>query len=182
MPPSVPGYPGGNHSDGHRNAFSKAWRNLSIRCWDFFEIQKPEPDTASRRCPGSGPRTRREDRALAHRLDEFRPAIPRSGWSPPVGYQTDRSGQTGKELTVWMASRTSAAKTAGSMVLVKPDHQCGPGPRAQYSDDRTASGEAGMISIGRLPFARPGPTRWASEEQRSCLPNERQLQLQHCLL
>jgi hypothetical protein len=47
--------------------------------WDFFEIQKPELDTASRRCPGSRPETRREYRAIGHRRDESRPTIPRIG-------------------------------------------------------------------------------------------------------
>jgi len=39
---------------------------------------------ASRRSvPSPGKRTRREDHALLIVRDEFRPAIPRSGWSPP---------------------------------------------------------------------------------------------------
>src|SRR5262245_21966158 len=33
--------------------------------------------------PVPGKRTRREDHALLIVRDEFRPAIPRSGWSPP---------------------------------------------------------------------------------------------------
>ena len=79
---ALPVYPGGNRSDGHRMRFL---RHDGIFQSDggSLKTQKPEPDTASRRCPISGPRTRREDHALAHRLDEFRPAIPRSGWSPP---------------------------------------------------------------------------------------------------
>ena len=51
---------------------------------------KPQPNpgagplTASRRsAPSPGKRTRREDHALLIVRDEFRPAIPRSGWSPP---------------------------------------------------------------------------------------------------
>src|SRR5215472_11754073 len=40
--------------------------------------------TASRRSVRApGKRTRREDHALLIVRDEFRPAIPRSGWSPP---------------------------------------------------------------------------------------------------
>ena len=67
-----------------RYAFFKAWRNLSVRCG----LQKTKPRagtlTASRRsAPAPGKRTRREDRALLIVRDEFRPAIPRSGWSPP---------------------------------------------------------------------------------------------------
>ena len=60
-------------------AFLKAWRNLSGPMWS--ENQTPGRDrTASRwSAPSPGRRTRRED----HAADEFRPAIPRSGWSPP---------------------------------------------------------------------------------------------------
>jgi hypothetical protein len=39
-------------------------------------------------------------------------------------------------------SEASAAKTAGSLVLRKPDLQCGSEPRAQYSDDIVACCEA----------------------------------------
>ncbi len=41
--------PGGQILMAIRTAFSKAWRNLSIR-WGDFETPKPEPSTASRRC------------------------------------------------------------------------------------------------------------------------------------
>jgi len=69
---------------GTQYAFSEAWRNLSVRCGS----PAAEPWGGSRPPPAGRPRspgkrTRREEHVLAHRPDEFRPAIPRSGWSPP---------------------------------------------------------------------------------------------------
>jgi hypothetical protein len=76
----LPGYPGGHYSDSHRMRFL---RHDGIYQSDggFLRPKNPSRTTASRRCPGS--RTCREGHDLAHRLDEFRPVIPRLGWSPP---------------------------------------------------------------------------------------------------
>ena len=60
------------------------------------------------------------------------------------------SGQSGKEH--WSSLKmpqASAVKTAGSLVPIKPDLQCGSGPRAQYSDD-FRSPRLRRISFGRL--------------------------------
>ena len=58
MPPShLPGYPGGDHSDGHRDAFWEAWRNLSIR-WGIFQSKNP-----SRTPPPADARSRARERA-----------------------------------------------------------------------------------------------------------------------
>jgi hypothetical protein len=80
-----------------------------------------------------------------------------------VEYQTIRLDKQVRnnvrlDLVTLVACLAPAAKTAGSMVPYKPDHQCGSGPRAQYSDDNVASVEAILISFGRLPFrtARAG--------------------------
>jgi hypothetical protein len=82
MPPfSLPGYPGGHYSDGHRMRFP---RHGGIYQSDggIFQTQNP-----SRTPPPADVRIRAREpggpRSLAHRLDEFRSAIPRSGWSPP---------------------------------------------------------------------------------------------------
>ena len=54
---------------GAQDAFSKAWRNLSGPMGFHHQTQTPaRVHTASRRsAPSQGPRTRREDHALAHR-------------------------------------------------------------------------------------------------------------------
>src|SRR5215831_4135060 len=74
----------------------------------------------------------------------------------------------------------SAVKAAGSMVLNKPDQQCGSGPRAQCSDDRIASYEGRLISVGRLLFARPGPVLW-DKARRVCRKNDAKLPNCLCL-
>ena len=51
-------------SNGHQNAFSEAWRNLSVRC---RAVCKPKPGLEHRlppMAPDPGSRTRREERAL----------------------------------------------------------------------------------------------------------------------
>ena len=52
------------NSDGHQNAFFKAWRNLSFRCGPAF-LPKPGPEhRLPPMAPDPSPRTRREERAL----------------------------------------------------------------------------------------------------------------------
>src|SRR5258708_36009491 len=79
-------------SRSHKNteapqyAFSEAWRNLSGPM--EFQKTKPNPEPKPNRLPpvrlSPGKGTRREDHAhFSSSADEFRPAIPRSGWSPP---------------------------------------------------------------------------------------------------
>ena len=51
-------------SNGHQNAFSEAWRNLSVRC---RAVCKPKPGLEHRlppMAPDPGSRTRREERGL----------------------------------------------------------------------------------------------------------------------
>jgi hypothetical protein len=87
MPPSaLPGYPGGFIQTAIEVRFR---RHGGIYRSDVVQIKtKTKPlgrdRAASRRsAPSPGKRTRREDHALLIVRDEFRPAIPRSGWSPP---------------------------------------------------------------------------------------------------
>jgi hypothetical protein len=109
----------------------------------FFQTANP-----SWTPPPANVQTRARERAGRIALspivrDEFRPAIPRSGWSPPVKYQTNTLDKQGRNWGHPLHSKgpeVLATKTEGSMVLyIKPDHQCGSGPRAQYSDDRSVS-------------------------------------------
>ena len=75
---------------GAQYAFSKAWRNLSGPMG--FPLQnpkpKPNPGWGPYRLPLVGPGPRQKNapggsRSFSSSADEFRPAIPRSGWSPP---------------------------------------------------------------------------------------------------
>jgi hypothetical protein len=75
------------HSNGHRDAFS---RHDGIYRSDVVQNQTHKPNPGNGILPppvgrprAPGKRTRREDHALLIVRDEFRPAIPRSGWSPP---------------------------------------------------------------------------------------------------
>ena len=81
---SVPfaGLPRRFYSDGHRDAFS---RHDGIYRSDVVQNQPWDRNRAASRrsAPSPGKRTCREDHALLIVRDEFRPAIPRSGWSPP---------------------------------------------------------------------------------------------------
>jgi len=68
--------------EGPQNAFFSGIRKRSVRC--VISSGKPGPDVASRgSAPLPGYSARREEHALPIVRDEFRPAIPRSGWSPP---------------------------------------------------------------------------------------------------
>ena len=63
-------------SNGHQNAFSEAWRNLSVRC---RAVCKPKPGLEHRlppMAPDPGSRTRREERALLIVSMSSRLAIP----------------------------------------------------------------------------------------------------------
>ena len=92
MPPSVPGYPGGSDSDGHRMRFSRhggIYNPIGEKLGAGHRLSDPEPHpsddpsaarTAIRVGPeASGPtklqRVSRGARAT-HRRNEFRPAIP----------------------------------------------------------------------------------------------------------
>ena len=75
---------------GAQDAFFKAWRNLSGPMG--FQLQKPKskpnPGLGPHRLPLVGPELRQKNapggtRSFSSSADEFRPAIPRSGWSPP---------------------------------------------------------------------------------------------------
>jgi len=60
-------------------------------CWGSPTLGRIRLPPANRpRIPGR--RTRREEHALAHRPDEFRPAIPWSGWSPPEPVSVSPAG------------------------------------------------------------------------------------------
>jgi len=61
--------------------------------------------------PVPGYRTCRKEHALSIVRDEFRPAIPRSGWSPPVGYQT---------VGLDKEARNRVRLTGNSVTLVMP--------------------------------------------------------------
>ena len=63
----------------------------------------------------------------------------------------------------------SAAKTAGSLVLRKPDLQCGSEPRAQYSDDIAAWCEAVDDLVWETAFLH-GSGRRAGDEARREFP------------
>ena len=74
---------------GAQYAFSKAWRNLSGPMGFHFKTKsKPNPGSGPDRLPLVGPEPRQKNapggtRSFSSSADEFRPAIPRSGWSPP---------------------------------------------------------------------------------------------------
>ena len=70
---------------GAQYAFSKAWRNLSGPMGFQNQNQTLGWGRAASRWSALSPGTRtcREDHALIIVFDEFRPANPRSGWSPP---------------------------------------------------------------------------------------------------
>src|SRR6185369_16760552 len=75
---------------GAQYAFSKAWRNLSGPMGFTFQEpnSKPNPGSGPDRLPLVGPEPRQKNapggtRPFSSSADEFRPAIPRSGWSPP---------------------------------------------------------------------------------------------------
>jgi hypothetical protein len=75
---------------GTQYAFSKAWRNLSGPMGLNFknQSQKPNPGSGPNRLPLVGPAPRQKNapggtRSFSSSADEFRPTIPRSGWSPP---------------------------------------------------------------------------------------------------
>jgi hypothetical protein len=86
MPPfHLPGYPGGLNPTAIGMRFR---RHDGIYRSDVVQNQEPNPGNETLpppagRAPRPGKRTRREDHALLIVRDEFRPAIPRSGWSPP---------------------------------------------------------------------------------------------------
>ena len=74
---------------GAQYAFLKAWRNLSGPIGFHFKTKiKTKSWTGTRPPPAGRPRPRQKNvpggsRSFSSSADEFRPAIPRSGWSPP---------------------------------------------------------------------------------------------------
>jgi hypothetical protein len=80
------GLPRRFHSDGPSGC---VFGGMAESIGPMWSKSKPKPNpgsgpAASRwSAPSPGKRTRREDHALLIVRDEFRPAIPRSGWSPP---------------------------------------------------------------------------------------------------
>ena len=88
--PSTPPGPATIIILGVQDAFFKAWRNLSGPMG--FKLQKPKskpnPELGPHRLPLVGPELRQKNapggtRSFSSSADEFRPTIPRSGWSPP---------------------------------------------------------------------------------------------------
>src|SRR5438067_7247858 len=92
-----------------QNAFFEACRNLSVRC----VITSFYPWGVSRFPVGPLPgyRTSRKEPALPIVRDEFRPAIPRSGWSPPepVSASPTRASHTLDELDERNYHRTASS-------------------------------------------------------------------------
>jgi hypothetical protein len=88
-------------SDGHRDcvfggmteSIGPMWSKTKTNPWE-----RDQPPPAGRpRNPGK--RTRREDHALLIVRDEFRPAIPRSGWSPPE--PVSAYSNSGHKISIW---------------------------------------------------------------------------------
>jgi hypothetical protein len=97
--PSTPPGPATIIILGAQDAFFKAWRNLSGPMG--FELQKPKskpnPELGPHRLPLVGPELRQKNapggtRSFSSSADEFRPTIPRSGWSPPEPVSASPAG------------------------------------------------------------------------------------------
>lgn len=65
--------------------------------------------------------------------------------------------------------QASAVKTAGSLVPVKPDLQCGSGPRVQYSDDLRDPPDRERSRLGDY-FRLHGPGRRTRAEKDNGCP------------
>ena len=72
-------------------------------------------------------------------------------------------------------SRALAVKTAGSLMPCKLVRQCGSEPRAQYSDDVTASGDAADDLVWETTLLHGPGRRGGANKEMSCPRSEARL-------